>query len=185
MSIDSGEKWQIVSEKNICIHIFIIIFNLMCTYHAVSPPGSEQERLEYALNNKRRALILALRWANTHSYLLQEEPAALSFLEVNLNQLWAAVKKYYSNCVKVKKKKNLLILFSCRSCMEVYQMIPGCWELWKTLFQTWRKSSNYSKFLINFFYVHVLVLFILILHIIYYLFSSEEAKATKKVNSFL
>lgn len=77
----------------------------MCTYHAVSPPGSEQERLEYALNNKRRALILALRWANTHSYLLQEEPAALSFLEVNLNQLWAAVKKYYSNCVKVKKKK--------------------------------------------------------------------------------
>uniref|UniRef100_A0A3P8W0F8 Rap guanine nucleotide exchange factor 4b n=1 Tax=Cynoglossus semilaevis TaxID=244447 RepID=A0A3P8W0F8_CYNSE len=37
--------------------------------------------LMYALNNKRRALILALRWANTHSYLLQEEPAALSFLE--------------------------------------------------------------------------------------------------------
>uniref|UniRef100_A0AAQ5X811 Rap guanine nucleotide exchange factor (GEF) 4 n=1 Tax=Amphiprion ocellaris TaxID=80972 RepID=A0AAQ5X811_AMPOC len=37
--------------------------------------------LEYALNSKRRALILALRWANTHTYLLQEEPAAISFLE--------------------------------------------------------------------------------------------------------
>uniref|UniRef100_A0A3Q1GNU4 Rap guanine nucleotide exchange factor 4 n=1 Tax=Acanthochromis polyacanthus TaxID=80966 RepID=A0A3Q1GNU4_9TELE len=40
-----------------------------------------QERLEYTLNSKRRALILALRWANTHTYLLQEEPAAISFLE--------------------------------------------------------------------------------------------------------
>uniref|UniRef100_A0A8C6Q5U7 Rap guanine nucleotide exchange factor 4 n=1 Tax=Nothobranchius furzeri TaxID=105023 RepID=A0A8C6Q5U7_NOTFU len=39
------------------------------------------ERLEYSLNNKRRVLILALRWANTHTYLLQEEPAAISFLE--------------------------------------------------------------------------------------------------------
>uniref|UniRef100_A0A3B4UMR8 Rap guanine nucleotide exchange factor 4b n=1 Tax=Seriola dumerili TaxID=41447 RepID=A0A3B4UMR8_SERDU len=39
------------------------------------------ERLEYALNSKRRALILALRWANAHTYLLQEEPAAVSFLE--------------------------------------------------------------------------------------------------------
>uniref|UniRef100_A0A3B3XMB2 Rap guanine nucleotide exchange factor (GEF) 4 n=1 Tax=Poecilia mexicana TaxID=48701 RepID=A0A3B3XMB2_9TELE len=37
--------------------------------------------LEYTLNNKRRALILTLRWANTHTYLLQEEPAAISFLE--------------------------------------------------------------------------------------------------------
>ncbi|XP_054480979.1 rap guanine nucleotide exchange factor 4-like isoform X3 [Anoplopoma fimbria] len=54
---------------------------LMAHYHATSPPGSEQERLEYALNSKRRALILALRWASTHTYLLQEEPAAISFLE--------------------------------------------------------------------------------------------------------
>ncbi|KAM6919828.1 rap guanine nucleotide exchange factor 4-like [Lycodopsis pacificus] len=54
---------------------------LMAQYHAASPPGSEQERLEYALNSKRRVLILALRWANTHTYMLQEEPAAISFLE--------------------------------------------------------------------------------------------------------
>ncbi|KAJ0059341.1 hypothetical protein NL108_015907, partial [Boleophthalmus pectinirostris] len=55
--------------------------NLVCTYHAASPPGSEQERLEFAVNAKRRVLILTLRWANVHSYLLQEEPAAISFLE--------------------------------------------------------------------------------------------------------
>lgn len=54
----------------------------MCTYHTATPPGSEQEKFEYALNTKRRALVLALRWANTHTYLLQEEPAAISFLEV-------------------------------------------------------------------------------------------------------
>uniref|UniRef100_A0A8D3C1U0 Rap guanine nucleotide exchange factor 4-like n=1 Tax=Scophthalmus maximus TaxID=52904 RepID=A0A8D3C1U0_SCOMX len=40
-----------------------------------------QERLEYALNSKRKAVILALRWANTHTYMLQEDPAAISFLE--------------------------------------------------------------------------------------------------------
>uniref|UniRef100_A0A3B3UEZ4 Rap guanine nucleotide exchange factor 4b n=1 Tax=Poecilia latipinna TaxID=48699 RepID=A0A3B3UEZ4_9TELE len=55
--------------------------------HCVFMPNSQlcpllmQERLEYTLNNKRRALILTLRWANTHTYLLQEEPAAVSFLE--------------------------------------------------------------------------------------------------------
>lgn len=63
-------------------YVFVFIFNLLCTYHAASPPGSEQEKFEYALNSKRRALILALRWANTHTYLLQEEPAPISFLEV-------------------------------------------------------------------------------------------------------
>lgn len=68
---------------NIPLYIFFI-FNLACTYHAASPPGSEQERLEFAVNSKRRVLILTLRWANVNTYLLQEEPAAVSFLEVNI-----------------------------------------------------------------------------------------------------
>uniref|UniRef100_A0A3Q3RUL5 Rap guanine nucleotide exchange factor 4-like n=1 Tax=Mastacembelus armatus TaxID=205130 RepID=A0A3Q3RUL5_9TELE len=68
------------SQLYLCI-IFVFIFNIVFTYHAASPPGSEQERLEYAHNSKRRVLILVLRWANTHTYLLQEEPAAISFLE--------------------------------------------------------------------------------------------------------
>uniref|UniRef100_A0A8C8MPC3 Rap guanine nucleotide exchange factor 4 n=1 Tax=Oncorhynchus tshawytscha TaxID=74940 RepID=A0A8C8MPC3_ONCTS len=57
------------------------IFNPVCTYHAVAPPGSEQERLEYAVTSKRRVLNLALRWAAVHAHHLQEEQAALTFLE--------------------------------------------------------------------------------------------------------
>lgn len=64
------------------VRFFAFLFNLACTYHAASPPGSEQEKFEFGLNCKKRALILTLRWANTHSYLLQEEPASISFLEV-------------------------------------------------------------------------------------------------------
>ncbi|MED6235471.1 hypothetical protein ATANTOWER_027100 [Ataeniobius toweri] len=93
-----------------------------------SPPGSEQERLEYMLNSKRRALILSLRWANTHTYLLQEEPAAISFLE----ELYGSVSndsrtlrglkdlvpdlekvvKLHSEEVKSTKKKTLIRQFS-------------------------------------------------------------------------
>ncbi|XP_038126954.1 rap guanine nucleotide exchange factor 4-like isoform X1 [Cyprinodon tularosa] len=101
---------------------------LMAHYHVASPPGSEQDRLEYTLNNKRRALILTLRWANTHSYLLQEEPAAISFLE----ELYGSVSndsrtlrglkdlvpdlekvvKLHSEEAKATKKKTLIRQFS-------------------------------------------------------------------------
>uniref|UniRef100_A0A674D4L3 Rap guanine nucleotide exchange factor 4b n=1 Tax=Salmo trutta TaxID=8032 RepID=A0A674D4L3_SALTR len=57
------------------------VFNPVCTYHAVAPPGSEQERLEYAVTSKRRVLNLALRWSAVHTHHLQEEQAALTFLE--------------------------------------------------------------------------------------------------------
>uniref|UniRef100_A0A8C7ZYR9 Rap guanine nucleotide exchange factor 4 n=1 Tax=Oryzias sinensis TaxID=183150 RepID=A0A8C7ZYR9_9TELE len=56
-------------------------FSLDLFKHRIRHLASKQERLEYALNCKRRVLILALRWANAHTYLLQEEPAAISFLE--------------------------------------------------------------------------------------------------------
>uniref|UniRef100_A0A3Q2WUF5 Rap guanine nucleotide exchange factor 4b n=1 Tax=Haplochromis burtoni TaxID=8153 RepID=A0A3Q2WUF5_HAPBU len=52
--------------------------------HCVFMPNSQLcplLLLEYALNSKRRALIMTLRWANAHAYLLQEEPAAIFFLE--------------------------------------------------------------------------------------------------------
>eukprot|EP00064_Thunnus_orientalis_P009530 superscaffoldBa00001216_g9554 len=115
-----------LSQDNIYISVFI--FNLVCTYHAASPPGSEQERLEYALNSKRRALILALRWANTHTYMLQEEPAAISFLEElygslsNDSRMLRALKdlvpdlekvvKLHSEEAKATKKKALIRQFS-------------------------------------------------------------------------
>ncbi|XP_068558766.1 rap guanine nucleotide exchange factor 4-like isoform X1 [Cebidichthys violaceus] len=101
---------------------------LMAHYHATSPPGSEQERLEYALNSKRRALILALRWANTHTYMLQEEPAAISFLEElygslsNDSRILRALKdlvpdlekfvKLHSEEAKSIKKKTLIRQYS-------------------------------------------------------------------------
>uniref|UniRef100_A0A6Q2X048 Rap guanine nucleotide exchange factor 4 n=1 Tax=Esox lucius TaxID=8010 RepID=A0A6Q2X048_ESOLU len=57
--------------------------------HCVFMPNSQlcqllmQERMEYAVTCKRRVLNLAMRWAAVHTYYLQEEPAALTFLEVN------------------------------------------------------------------------------------------------------
>uniref|UniRef100_A0A3Q3W2V7 Rap guanine nucleotide exchange factor 4 n=1 Tax=Mola mola TaxID=94237 RepID=A0A3Q3W2V7_MOLML len=86
------------------------------------------EKFEYALNNKRRALILAMRWANTHTYLLQEEPAPISFLEElygslsNDSRMLRALKdlvpdlekivKLHSEEAKATKKKTLIRQFS-------------------------------------------------------------------------
>ncbi|XP_039457720.1 rap guanine nucleotide exchange factor 4-like isoform X2 [Oreochromis aureus] len=101
---------------------------LLSQYHVTSPPGSEQERLEYALNSKRRALIMTLRWANTHTYLIQEEPAAIFFLEElygslsNDSRMLRALKdlvpdlekvvKLHSEEAKATKKKTLIRQFS-------------------------------------------------------------------------
>ncbi|KAI9522723.1 Rap guanine nucleotide exchange factor 4 [Dissostichus eleginoides] len=109
-------------------YVFVFIFNPLFTYHAASPPGSEQERLEYALNSKRKALILALRWANSHTYLLQEEPAAITFLEElygsvsNDSRILRGLKdfipdlekivKLHSEEAKSLKKKTLIRQFS-------------------------------------------------------------------------
>uniref|UniRef100_A0A8C7R533 Rap guanine nucleotide exchange factor 4a n=1 Tax=Oncorhynchus mykiss TaxID=8022 RepID=A0A8C7R533_ONCMY len=43
--------------------------------------GSEQERLDYTLNNKRKVIRLVLQWASVHGDHLQEEDASLAFLE--------------------------------------------------------------------------------------------------------
>ncbi|XP_070988783.1 rap guanine nucleotide exchange factor 4-like [Oncorhynchus clarkii lewisi] len=96
---------------------------LMAHYHAVAPPGSEQERLEYAVTCKRRVLNLTLRWAAVHTHHLQEEPAALIFLEElygsvsNDSRILRALKdfvpdlekvvKLHSEEAKVKKQKVL------------------------------------------------------------------------------
>uniref|UniRef100_A0A8C8CRB3 Rap guanine nucleotide exchange factor 4 n=1 Tax=Oncorhynchus tshawytscha TaxID=74940 RepID=A0A8C8CRB3_ONCTS len=85
------------------------IFNPVCTYHAVAPPGSEQERLEYAVTCKRRVLNLALRWAAVHTHHLQEEPAALIFLEElygsvsNDSRILRALKDFVPDLEKVVK----------------------------------------------------------------------------------
>ncbi|GCB70784.1 hypothetical protein scyTo_0010851 [Scyliorhinus torazame] len=54
---------------------------LMAHYHAEALQGTEQEKMDYALNNKRRVIRLVLHWANVHADLLQEEDATVAFLE--------------------------------------------------------------------------------------------------------
>ncbi|CAL8324433.1 unnamed protein product [Arctogadus glacialis] len=86
------------------------------------------ERVEYTVAIKRKVLTLALRWASTHSYLLQEEPAALAFLEelygsvTNDSRMLRALKdfvvdvekvvKLHSEEAKSSKKKSLIRQFS-------------------------------------------------------------------------
>uniref|UniRef100_A0A8D3CWY2 Rap guanine nucleotide exchange factor 4 n=1 Tax=Scophthalmus maximus TaxID=52904 RepID=A0A8D3CWY2_SCOMX len=45
------------------------------------PNGSEQEKLDYTLNNKRRVIRLVTQWAAVHGYQLQEEDASVAFLQ--------------------------------------------------------------------------------------------------------
>uniref|UniRef100_A0A8B9LY43 Rap guanine nucleotide exchange factor (GEF) 4 n=1 Tax=Astyanax mexicanus TaxID=7994 RepID=A0A8B9LY43_ASTMX len=54
---------------------------LLCTYHAHASQGSDQERLDYALNNKRRVIRLVLQWAAINTDHLQEEESSLAFLQ--------------------------------------------------------------------------------------------------------
>uniref|UniRef100_A0A8C8AJC4 Rap guanine nucleotide exchange factor 4 n=1 Tax=Otus sunia TaxID=257818 RepID=A0A8C8AJC4_9STRI len=43
--------------------------------------GTEQEKMDYALNNKRRVIRLVLQWTALYGDLLQEDEAAMAFLE--------------------------------------------------------------------------------------------------------
>ncbi|XP_053733495.1 rap guanine nucleotide exchange factor 4 isoform X2 [Synchiropus splendidus] len=54
---------------------------LMAHYHARASQGSEQETLDYTLNNKRRVIRLVTQWAAVHADHLQEDDASLAFLE--------------------------------------------------------------------------------------------------------
>ncbi|XP_016131767.1 rap guanine nucleotide exchange factor 4 [Sinocyclocheilus grahami] len=54
---------------------------LMAHYHAQPSQGSEQERMDYALNNKRRVIRLVLQWAAINTDHLQEEDSSFNFLQ--------------------------------------------------------------------------------------------------------
>ncbi|KAM4609458.1 rap guanine nucleotide exchange factor 4 [Polymixia lowei] len=54
---------------------------LMAQYPFGILPGSEQEKMDYTLNNKRRVIRLVLQWASVHGDHLQEEDTSVSFLE--------------------------------------------------------------------------------------------------------
>ncbi|KAF4087014.1 hypothetical protein AMELA_G00090710 [Ameiurus melas] len=48
---------------------------------AQASQGSDQERIDYALNNKRRVIRLVLQWAAINTPHLQEEESSLAFLQ--------------------------------------------------------------------------------------------------------
>ncbi|KAM3862025.1 LOW QUALITY PROTEIN: rap guanine nucleotide exchange factor 4 [Diretmus argenteus] len=55
-------------------------FSILTAFPSASQ-GSEQEKLDYTLNNKRRVIRLVLQWAAVHGDHLQEEDASVAFLE--------------------------------------------------------------------------------------------------------
>uniref|UniRef100_A0A8C4KR28 Rap guanine nucleotide exchange factor 4 n=1 Tax=Dromaius novaehollandiae TaxID=8790 RepID=A0A8C4KR28_DRONO len=81
--------------------------------------GTEQEKMDYALNNKRRVIRLVLQWAALYGDLLQEDEAAMAFLEefyVSVSddtRMIAALKEQLLELEKiVKQHKVLLQLFN-------------------------------------------------------------------------
>uniref|UniRef100_A0A8D0XTH5 Rap guanine nucleotide exchange factor 4 n=1 Tax=Sus scrofa TaxID=9823 RepID=A0A8D0XTH5_PIG len=54
---------------------------LMAQYPFVPSQGTEQEKMDYALNNKRRVIRLVLQWAAMYGDVLQEDDVAMAFLE--------------------------------------------------------------------------------------------------------
>uniref|UniRef100_A0A8C9NRU7 Rap guanine nucleotide exchange factor 4 n=1 Tax=Serinus canaria TaxID=9135 RepID=A0A8C9NRU7_SERCA len=89
--------------------------------------GTEQEKMDYALNNKRRVVRLVLQWAALYGDLLQEDEAAMAFLEefyVSVSddtRMIAALKEQLPELEKIvkqiseapqKKHKVLLQLFN-------------------------------------------------------------------------
>ncbi|XP_063789520.1 rap guanine nucleotide exchange factor 4 isoform X1 [Pseudophryne corroboree] len=54
---------------------------LMSHYHAQPSQGTEQEKMDYAINNKRRVIRLVQLWATLYNDLLREDEVAMTFLE--------------------------------------------------------------------------------------------------------
>ncbi|XP_041434160.1 rap guanine nucleotide exchange factor 4 isoform X1 [Xenopus laevis] len=54
---------------------------LMAHYHAQPSQGTEQEKLDYTLNNKRRVIRLVQQWATLYGDLLREDVVSMAFLE--------------------------------------------------------------------------------------------------------
>uniref|UniRef100_A0A3Q2EER5 Rap guanine nucleotide exchange factor 4a n=1 Tax=Cyprinodon variegatus TaxID=28743 RepID=A0A3Q2EER5_CYPVA len=59
--------------------VFIPNSQLCPVYHAQASQGSELEKLDYTLNNKRRVIRLLMKWASVHGEHLQQED--MVFLE--------------------------------------------------------------------------------------------------------
>uniref|UniRef100_A0A6Q2XJR8 Rap guanine nucleotide exchange factor 4 n=1 Tax=Esox lucius TaxID=8010 RepID=A0A6Q2XJR8_ESOLU len=94
----------------VLMHCVFIPNSQLCPVLMASQ-GSEQERLDYALNNKRRVIRMVLRWAGVHGDQLQEEDVSLAFLEVSGR---------VSNCRK--KHICLAVLFQHKVLLRQFSM---------------------------------------------------------------
>uniref|UniRef100_A0A8C5N7U9 Rap guanine nucleotide exchange factor 4 n=1 Tax=Gouania willdenowi TaxID=441366 RepID=A0A8C5N7U9_GOUWI len=75
------------SDDFVLMHCVFIPNSQLCPvliYHAEALQGSEQEKKDYTLNNKRRVIHLVMQWAAVHGESLQHEEVSLDFLEVSL-----------------------------------------------------------------------------------------------------
>lgn len=94
------------------------------TYHAQASQGTEQEKMDYALNNKRRVVRLVLQWAALYGEILPEDEAAMAFLEVghiccccsffrmNINGSWA--KREVSELLFTLQNFSLSKIINCK-----------------------------------------------------------------------
>uniref|UniRef100_A0A8C6LUX6 Rap guanine nucleotide exchange factor 3 n=1 Tax=Nothobranchius furzeri TaxID=105023 RepID=A0A8C6LUX6_NOTFU len=67
--------------------------NFRFTYQAELSEGSEQEKDAYAFNSKQKVVKLVGQWVALYSHLLKEDPAALDFLEVQVQLNYTANSK--------------------------------------------------------------------------------------------
>uniref|UniRef100_A0A8C1M9I4 Rap guanine nucleotide exchange factor (GEF) 4 n=1 Tax=Cyprinus carpio TaxID=7962 RepID=A0A8C1M9I4_CYPCA len=98
---------------------------LSFTYHAQPSQGSEQERVEYALNNKRRVIRLVLQWAAINTDHLQEEDSSFNFLQVSsfgslLSRLIPALKDQLPELEKIIRQKERSIIEQKNVPMSVF-----------------------------------------------------------------
>uniref|UniRef100_A0A8D3D5S7 Rap guanine nucleotide exchange factor 4 n=1 Tax=Scophthalmus maximus TaxID=52904 RepID=A0A8D3D5S7_SCOMX len=71
------------TESDAALEDFVLMHCVFIPNSQLCPAlqGSEQEKLDYTLNNKRRVIRLVTQWAAVHGYQLQEEDASVAFLQ--------------------------------------------------------------------------------------------------------
>uniref|UniRef100_A0A671YND8 Rap guanine nucleotide exchange factor 4 n=1 Tax=Sparus aurata TaxID=8175 RepID=A0A671YND8_SPAAU len=77
-------------EDFVLMHCVFIPNSQLCP----ASQGSDQEKLDYTLNNKRRVIRLVMQWAAVHGDYLQEEEVAVAFLEVILFKVYCCDHTY-------------------------------------------------------------------------------------------
>uniref|UniRef100_A0A8C0FMD4 Rap guanine nucleotide exchange factor 4 n=1 Tax=Bubo bubo TaxID=30461 RepID=A0A8C0FMD4_BUBBB len=97
-----NEATDSVLNDFIMMHCVFMPNSQLCpALMAQYPFGTEQEKMDYALNNKRRVIRLVLQWAALYGDLLQEDEAAMAFLEVYcIDQTYTTIRVPVSSSVK-------------------------------------------------------------------------------------